>query len=88
LHSRRGHASFFRPRLASHLVAAVSCCTGVLSVITPTAETSIRLRGIWTAVIWATGLPRRVMRTLSPGSGALDQLAKVRLGIDKISLTI
>jgi hypothetical protein len=54
--------------------AEASCGTGALSVITRTAEIWIHLRGIRTAVIWATGLPRRVMRTLSPAA-ALDQLA-------------
>jgi len=41
------------------------------------------LRGIWTAVIWAWLAASRDADAVAD-SGAHDQLAKVRLGIDKV----
>src|SRR5271165_731693 len=49
---------------------AVSGCIGIASVMARNAATSMRFRGVSTAVICATALPRRVMHTVSPAAAS------------------
>jgi hypothetical protein len=62
---------------------ADSRCNGIASVRARNADKSMRLRGNSTAVIRATGLPRRVMQRRP-----LDQLAQMCLGVARLTLLI
>src|ERR1700694_586962 len=64
------------------------CCIGMASVRARSAATSIRLRGVPTALSCPTGLPRRVMHTGSPAAARSTSSLKCALASARLTLLI